>query len=193
MKIKKTKIKYIIIILFLLISIILIVYHQVKASSKSSGIENFPETYKPYLSEILKKHPSWNFVALYTDLDWNYVISKENKFGVNLVPKNYSDAWKNTNENEYNIEVDNGWVDSSKRAVEYCMDPRNFLNEIRIFQFEELSFNSNSNSLNGIEKILYGTEFYNKQVYYLQALILWGITLFRRANAFDIVMLSRRL
>lgn len=168
MKILKSKIKYTFIVI-LLISLFLIVYHQVKASSISSGIENFPETYKPYLSEIVKKHPNWNFVAMYTNLDWNYVISKENKFGVNLVPKNYSDAWKNTNENEYNIEVDNGWVDSSKRAVEYCMDPRNFLNEIRIFQFEELSYNEYSNSLNGIEKILYGTEFYEKTVSYLNS------------------------
>ena len=47
------------------------------------------------------------------------------------------------------------------------MDPRNFLNESRIFQFEELSFNSSSNSVDGIEKILYGTEFYNQIVSYL--------------------------
>ena len=47
------------------------------------------------------------------------------------------------------------------------MDPRNFLNEVRIFQFEELSFNSSSNSVDGIEKILYGTEFYNQIVSYL--------------------------
>ncbi len=113
---------------------------------------------------LKNKHPNWNFTALYTDLDWNYVINEENIFGRNLVPKNYSDDWKNTNPNEYNLEVDLGWVDSSKRAVEYCMDPRNFLNEIRIFQFEGLSYNPKINNINTIEKILYGTEFYNKRV-----------------------------
>lgn len=70
---------------------------------------------------------------------------------------------------QYNVEVDLGWVDSSKQALEYCMDPRNFLNETRIFQFEALSYDVHSNNLEGIEKILYGTEFYNKQVSYLNS------------------------
>ena len=60
-----------------------------------------------------------------------------------------------------------GWVDSSKKAVEYAIDPRNFLNEVRIFQFEGLSYVENSNQLNTIEKILYGTEFYNTKVSYI--------------------------
>ena len=46
------------------------------------------------------------------------------------------------------------------------MDPRNFLNEVRIFQFEILSYDEKTNNLDGIEKILYGTEFYNKIVEY---------------------------
>ena len=63
--------------------------------------------------------------------------------------------------------MDAGWVDSSRQAVEYCMDPRNFLNEVRIFQFEALSFSEHTNNLDGVEKILYGTEFYNTKVSYL--------------------------
>ena len=47
------------------------------------------------------------------------------------------------------------------------MDPRNFLNEVRIFQFETLSYNSSANNINSIEKILYGTEFYQNKVSYL--------------------------
>ena len=142
---------------------------NVKASNKVDGIENFPESYRPYLEELKKNHPNWTFTALYTNLDWDYVIQNENKFGKNLVPKSYNDRWKNTNPGEYNVEVDAGWVDSSKQAVVYIMDPRNFLNEVRIFQFEELSFNGQTNSTDGIEKILYGTEFYNKIVSYLTA------------------------
>ena len=142
---------------------------NVKASNKVDGIENFPESYRPYLEELKKNHPNWTFTALYTNLDWDYVIQNENKFGKNLVPKSYNDRWKNTNPGEYNVEVDAGWVDSSKQAVVYTMDPRNFLNEVRIFQFEELSFNGQTNSTDGIEKILYGTEFYNKIVSYLTA------------------------
>ena len=164
---RKSKIILIIlVILIILISIILLLNDKVEATTALDGIENFPSSYQPYLKELAKKHPNWKFTALYTNLDWNYVIEQENQFGKNLVPKNYSDAWKNTTPGQYNVEVDAGWVDSSKQAVQYCMDPRNFLNEVRLFQFEGLSYDEHTNNLDGIEKILYGTEFYNSKVSY---------------------------
>ncbi len=49
------------------------------------------------------------------------------------------------------------------------MDSRNFLNEVRVFQFEGLSYDARTNNLDGIEKILYGTEFYNTKVSYLDS------------------------
>lgn len=163
------KIKLVLYSIIIILFIILVFPNEVQASVKKEGIENFPSNYQPYLRELLKKHPNWKFTALYTNLDWNYVISCENQFGKNLVPKNYSDAWKNTTPGQYNVEVDRGWVDSSKNAVEYCMNPINFLNEVRIFQFETLSYDENTNNLNSIEKILYGTEFYQNKVSYLDS------------------------
>lgn len=166
---KKTK-KYILLcILILLLSLLLFALLKVDASNKLDGIENFPTSYQPYLRELAKKYPNWKFKALYTNLDWTYVINEENIYGKNLVPKNYSDSWKNTTPGQYNVEIDSGWVDSSRQSIEYCMDPRNFLNEVRIFQFEALSYEPHSNNLDGIEKILYGTEFYNKKVSYLDS------------------------
>ena len=169
MEIKKNKKIFITIIIILLVSLGIFIYSKVVASTKLNGIENFPTSYQPYLRELAKKHPNWKFTALYTNLDWDYSVSQENVFGKNLVPKNYSDSWKNLTPGEYNVEVDSGWVDSSKQAVEYCMDPRNFLNEVRIFQFEGLSYDEQTNNLEGIEKILYGTEFYNTKVSYLNS------------------------
>ena len=148
---------------------IISIYFKVEASTKLDGIENFPESYQPYLKEIAKQHSNWKFTALYTNLDWNDVIEEENVYGKNLVPKNYGDRWKNTTPGQYDVEVDKGWVDSSRQAVEYCMDPRNFLNEVRLFQFEGLSYDSTTNNLEGIEKILYGTEFYQTKVNYVNA------------------------
>ena len=161
------------IILFVLLIIFLLSYYFLfkndTIAKENNRINEFPDSYKPYLEELSKNHPNWEFIPLYTNLDWNYVISEENKFGKNLVPINYSDSWKNKTPGQYNVEVDAGWVDSSKEAVMYLMDPRNFLNEVRIFQFEELSYNPSTNNLEGIEKILYGTEFYNKKVSYLNS------------------------
>ena len=152
-----------------ILGIVLLFANNVQASIKKEGIDNFPTEYQAYLRELAKKHPNWKFTALYTNLDWNYVINEESQFGKNLVPKNYSDSWKNTTPGQYNVEVDNGWVDSSRRAVEYCMDPRNFLNEVRLFQFEGLAYDQSTNNLNGVEKILYGTEFYQQKVSYLDS------------------------
>lgn len=158
---------------------------NVNASTFLSGISNFPSSYQPYLQELAKKHSNWKFVALYTNLDWNTVINEENVFGRNLVPKNYSDSWKNLTPGQYNIEVDKGWVDSSRQAVEYCMDPRNFLNETRLFQFEGLSYDETTNNLSGIEKILYGTEFYQARVSYLDSN---GNTINTNASYSDLIL-----
>ena len=173
------------IIIFLSIIITSVIIYKVKASYKLQGIDNFPSSYQPYLRELAKKYPNWKFTALYTELDWNYVISQENVFGKNLVPKNYSDRWKNTTPGQYDVEIDGGWVDSSKQAVEYCMDPRNFLNEVRIFQFEGLSYDTHTNNLEGIEKILYGTEFYQKQVSYLDSN---GNTIWMNSKYSDLIL-----
>lgn len=139
---------------------------KVQASFKIEGIENFPDTYKPYLQELKRKYPYWQFTALYTGLDWNNVIEQEYGNDKNLVPISYSDNWKCTENGKYNVQVDLGWVNASKNAIEYVMNPRNFLNDVRIFQFEKLSYDNNINTKEGIEKILYGTQFYNTIVKY---------------------------
>lgn len=158
-------------------------------ASRKEGIENFPDSYKPYLYELQKKYPNWKFTALYTDLDWKYVIDNENKFGKNLVPKSYNDQWKNTTPGQYNVEVDAGWVDCSRRALEYTMDPRNFLNYVRLFQFESLSYDEKTNNVDGIEKILYGTEFYNKTVQYLTSS---GSTVTMQKRYSDLILTAGR-
>ena len=153
----------------LYIFLFIVFFYAFKATyvaTVKEGISNFPDSYKPYLLELQKEFPNWKFAALYTDLDWKYVIDNENKFGDNLVPISYSDRWKNTKPGEYNVVVDAGWVDASRQAVEYSMDPRNFLYKERFFQFEKLSYDANSNNIDGIEKILYGTEFYDRIVEY---------------------------
>ena len=156
-----------IIIIFIVLAFFIFIFINKETAETEMYISSdFPESYKPYIEELEKKYPNWEFKALYTNLDWEYVIDNENIFGKNLVPKSYNDRWKNTNPGEYNVEVDSGWVDSSREAVEYAMDPRNFLNYVRVFQFEELSYNSRTNTTSSIEKILYGTEFYNKIVEY---------------------------
>ena len=158
--------KFFYIVFFLCAYMCFSINYKVEASTKVKGIENFPDSYKPYLYELKNRYPNWEFTALYTGIDWNTAVSNEYANDKNLVPKSYSDNWKCTENGKYDVEIDSGWVNASKQAIEYTMDPRNFLNEVRIFQFERLTYDENTNSEDGVEKILYGTEFYKNNVSY---------------------------
>ncbi len=128
---------------------------------------NFPESYWASLTALHEAHPNWVFVAQNTGLDWNTVITNEMVFSRNLVPNNSStpSSWKDTtisgsfdwvNNNWVTISSPN-WVQASKAVVEYFMDPRNFLNETDIFQFEQLSYDTELHTLDGVVSILANT------------------------------------
>ncbi len=135
--------------------------------------EGFPESYKPYLRDMHQIHPSWVFEAFQTGLDWDTAIQKESVLGVNLISNGKSVEWKSLESGAYNWATDSfipfdgsTWVTSSKAALEYYMDPRNFLSEKGIFQFELLTYKSEYQDLTGVEGILYNTPLYNASYSY---------------------------
>lgn len=134
----------------------------VRADSFEDEIAAFPESYKPYLRELHQKYPQWSFVPFETGLDWNTVI--DNEFGTkNLIDDNASsENLKSRESGHYNfstgkyVQKDSGFVVASRLAVEYYMDPRNFLNEEGIFQFEQLTF-SEIITIEDVESVLKGS------------------------------------
>ncbi len=97
---------------------------------------------KERIESLKSKYPNWNFKLLYTNLDWNTVIANEyqghNSSPRNLVSSNRDSSWRCSICG--NRAYDNGsWRCASESAIKYMMDPRNFLNETDIFQFEELT------------------------------------------------------
>lgn len=123
-------------------------------SMKAAG---FPASYWDGLCDLKAKHPTWNFEPILTGLDWNYVITKESSCGKSLIQT--SDAsYKDTTCNaSYG-----SWYAASKKAVAYYMDPRNFLTEKYIFQFEYLKYDDKlSNAyISSAASMLANTEFY---------------------------------
>ncbi len=100
---------------------------------------------KEKIQELQKKYPNWNFKVLYTNLDWNDVISNEyqghGSSPKNLVSQSRDSSWICSICG--NRAYDNGsWRCASESAIRYMMDPRNSLNENDIFQFEELTGSS---------------------------------------------------
>ncbi len=129
--------------------------------------QGFPESYKDALRQLHAEHPDWVFVAFQTNLDWDTVIENEMTYARNLVPdtSSYPSSFKDTTlstsfdweNNSWYIISSPYWVQASQAAVEYYMDPRNFLTEEYIFQFELLTYNGDVQNLEGVEKILEGT------------------------------------
>lgn len=133
-------------------------------SEYKDGIEAFPESYKEALKELKEKHPNWNFVAVYTNLEFDYVVAQEMQDGKSLISTTqFSDEWKRDS-----IEVEPGWVNASEKAVRYFLDPRNFLTEEKIFQFESTKFNEEAHTSEVVEKVLEGTNLSNAN-YYINA------------------------
>jgi beta-N-acetylglucosaminidase len=119
-------------------------------------------------------YPEWEFKAFHTGLDWNTVIAQENIPGRNLLPNSKGVEWKSLESGAYNWKTDtfivfdgSTWVTASKKAIEYYMDPRNFLTTSGIFQFELLKYQSGYQNLKGVENILKGTAMYNTRYNYV--------------------------
>ncbi len=123
----------------------------------------FPESYCNSLLQLHKKYPNWQFVPGQTGLDWNTVIANESVVGRNLIQSAVNDARKSTDSAAYNWATNtwygydgSGWVCASSEYIAYCMDPRNFLNETYIFQFETLEYAPYQNT-QGVSNILSNT------------------------------------
>mgnify|MGYP003303096668 CR=1 FL=1 len=113
--------------------------------------------YKEKIEALMEKHPKWKFELLYTGLTFEEVINGETSLhSRNLVPTNYGGEWICL---KCGITLyDSGWYCASEKAVAYYMDPRNFLDETNIFQFQNLNGYINGVcTLEGIKSQINGT------------------------------------
>lgn len=125
--------------------------------------QGFTESYKEPLRSLHNLHPEWEFRAVQTGLSWDSVIAAESKVGTNLVAKNSITSWKSTEKTAYNWNTNSwytfdggAWVAASKQLVAYYMDPRNFLTDSAIFQFESLEYET-YHSKAGVRRLLKNT------------------------------------
>lgn len=114
-----------------------------------ADIETFPADYQEALRKIKAKHPNWTFVKMNTNLDWKTVIKNETG-EASLVYHSSPDEWKNGL-------YGNGWFFATEDAIKYFMDPRNFLTEEYIFQFEQLTYNASYHTFGAVQQILKNT------------------------------------
>ena len=126
-----------------------------------SGISSFPKEYQTALKKIQTIHPNWNFEAYYTGIPWNTVVLNETaSHGRNRVHKSSDASWKCSCGN-----VASGYACASEGIIKYYLDPRNFLNEINVFQFLEISYNASIHNRAGVQSAVKNT-FLNQTITY---------------------------
>ena len=166
---KKVRILLIAIVILVVISIgVSIIVEESKKqkyviyNGENLNEEKYPG-YKELIDKLQENHPNWTFTLFYTKLDWNEVIENEGHIDGNLYPSNlvpdssdYPDDWKC--EIDKDKRFDNGtWLCASDKAIKYKMDPRNILNEENIFQFKELNYVENAQTVEGLKEITSGS------------------------------------
>ncbi len=110
-------------------------------------IDQFPASYQNALYALKEKHPEWTFVRIDTKLDWNTVIA--NEIGdKSWIPSSTAGSWQSGKAPQ------SGWSYASEGILKYYMDPRNFLTDPFIFQFEQLTYNSSYHTADAVQEIL---------------------------------------
>lgn len=130
----------------------------------------FPKSYIEPLSKLHDKYPDWVFVPMLTGLDWQASIDGERTpHSQQLIEKIVDSSMQCSCAQCYGKTYEGGgWVSASENAVKYYMDPRNFLTEEYIFQFENIRFDE-AQTIEGIESILSWTWMYNADITYYDA------------------------
>ncbi len=131
----------------------------------------FPLSYADGLFELQQKYPLWEFKPFITNLNWEDAVAGEhNPHKKQLIENSVTSIWEcQCSSCKGKIQEGSTWVSASEQAVEYYLDPRNFLTEQYIFQFETTRYDS-AHTQSSVEAILKNTWMYNSNITYLDTL-----------------------
>ena len=139
-------------------------------NTDSNNIYSINESLYPGYASLLQSlkstHPNWTFTLFYTDLDWAEVLMNETVANhARSLVQGKTGEWLCTDAGCVNTPHDgSSWFGASQTAVAYYMDPRNFLTEDKVFQFEALSYVPSIHTEAGVEAVLAGSFMYNKKI-----------------------------
>lgn len=122
--------------------------------------KGFGESYLPYLKALHEKHPNWIFKADITGLDFESSVDAESYGEISLVGG--SDESLRSKEFPYYqngtyMEIEPGFYVASRDTVSYYLDPRNFLSEEYVFMFEDVKYNSSTQTESAVRGVTSGT------------------------------------
>ena len=126
--------------------------------------QGFPESYKPALRQLHADFPNWIFTVDRINMDFDYAVRNELDGARTLVNASSISSYKSTDAGKYDYTTSKwtnfdgaSWVAASEAITRYYMDPRNFLYDPYIFQFEEQTFDPYIHSLDALKEMVKGT------------------------------------
>lgn len=146
-------------------------YNQTLNQSYKSYLRElgFPSSYIDKLNTLHQQYHNWEFKVYNTGLDWQTAVNGERsphskqRIGVSESKSLPSDYLCSCSSCE-GVVIDSSYA-ASEKAVKYYMDPRNWLDERHIFQFESTNGGEDQTQA-GVEAILKGTWMYNSLIYF---------------------------
>ena len=118
-------------------------------------LEAFPESYRSPLYLLHVQHPAYRFVADPVNVSFDEFVTAETVRDRSLVDAAVAAAsWVKPGSPVYDGK---SWKAAAPVVVAHFADPRNFLNERDIFQFELLRFQAGVHDSRGVASMLVGT------------------------------------
>lgn len=121
-------------------------------------IAAFPDSYKPALRYLHSRYPKWKFVAAPANQNWTVSIDQQ----LANLASNTSQYYDGSPFHDPYLYMVRNWTlidaghnyPANRAGISYFMDPRNFLNETDIFQFEQLTYDRAVHNLSGVKAVL---------------------------------------
>lgn len=144
-----------------------IVYDYAFDEDFETNLQNFPVSYHAALRSLHEKHPNWKFMAHNIGMSFDEAV--ESQYGVDdikntrkWVELSYGgDEWKDLRgydeQTDSYITLETRWTYASRAGIEYFMDPRNSLDENKIFVFMLQAYNEEMYSLEDLRAVVKGT------------------------------------
>lgn len=115
------------------------------------SVYSFPDEYRDSLLILWNQHPNWIFVPQNTDT--KFTDAKAGEYDDNK-------SWISSSApEEYKLKPtgQSGWYVASMEALNFYMNPKNYLDERHVFAFEQLGYNESYHLESGVQTILSGT------------------------------------
>ena len=126
-------------------------FRRMRGGASYQDVEMFPESYQDALFELKDKHPNWFFVKMNTNIDWNSLVKSQVGERSLIWASTAKENWKN------GMYGTTKWAYASEGILKYYLDPRNWLEQADVFQFELLGYYSEYHTVSAVESILEGS------------------------------------